>query len=79
MPRIKRFSFHGRQRAAERRISEQEILEALNDYSLSRPAGKDGRKLFEGQIRTDGTRVVVVASWPPDETDAVVVVTCWRR
>ena len=79
MPRIKRISYHGRRRAAERQISEQELLEVLNDYSLSRPAANGDRMLFEGHVHADGSRVCIVVSWPPDETDSVVVVTCWRK
>lgn len=69
-------SYHGRSRARQRRIRDDEIIEALNNFSYQAPARGKGRIKCVGRPRHDGSRVILIVSWPP-KADRVTLVTCY--
>lgn len=73
-----RFSSHAQQRFQERKISLDEIMDAINDPGVTCAANQPGRLKFISRHGSSGQRIMVVSSWPPDANDTVVLITCYR-
>ena len=69
-----KYSRHGSQRSRLRHLSEAECLTVLNGYAYSTPANKPGRIRLHGHPRSDGSRLTIIVSWPP-EADTVILIT----
>lgn len=65
-------------RGGQRHVSNEEISEALNHPWKVLDSDVPGRKKYVGPPRSDGNRVVVIASHPP-RLGQVTIVTCYTK
>ena len=74
-----RYSNHGRGRARERSITDEEIDQALNDPEWTEPGSAPDRMKYVSHLMSDGYRIVVIATHPPNYMGQVTLVTCFAK